>query len=137
MKFKQKKWYNLGDINPRIHGGLFVKRDGDEIETVSTDVLEMNSSNGYWISSRIDYIDEIKEEYEKFKKDPENNKGIGSTMDWKQWIKMEKEGMSYDDLLFYIATDMVRYHGGDSESQFVTNYWETLKSFGITPNNYQ
>ena len=137
MEFKQKKWYNFGDINPEIHGGVFVKKDDNEFETVSTDVLEMNNSNVYCISSRIDYIDEIKEEYENFKKDPKNNKGIGSTMDWKQWMKMEKEGMLYDDLLFYIASDMILYYGDSGESQFVTNYWETLESYGITPNNYQ
>jgi len=135
IKFKQNKWYNLGDVNPRLYGGIFVKRDGDEIEVVSTDNNEETyGGKGYTFNSRIDYVSEIVDLYEKFKKNLD--KGIGSCFDWKRYIKLEKEGWTIDEIVMYLASDMIGYYGGDTESENDTNYWERLGYWGIRPNNF-
>jgi hypothetical protein len=50
---------------------------------------------------------------------------------------MEEDGVSLDDIVFYIATDMVSYYGGDSEHELGTNYWDLLGLYGITYRNYK
>jgi hypothetical protein len=49
---------------------------------------------------------------------------------------MEKDGISLDDIVFYLAADMVSYYGGDSEPDVGTNYWDLLAIHDITYRNY-
>lgn len=140
--FKEKKWYNFGDVNPRINGGIFVKRDGDEIEVVSTDNLEeigvtspysFGEGGGYHFNQRSDYVSDLKLVWERFKDNPDERGGVASCMDWKRYLKMD---MDWDTLVYHLAVDMIGYYGGDCEIDFDTNYWGYLKSHGITPNNF-
>lgn len=135
MEFKENKWYNLGDVNPRVHGGFFVKRVGNEIEVVETRSLEDSGGKGYTVDSRSDYIDDLKEIFELFKNNQDTST-VGSFADWNRYIEMEKEGVSFDDFVFYLATDMISYYGGDSEFDTGTNYWDMLGIHGITYRNY-
>jgi hypothetical protein len=140
MDFKENKWYNHGDVHPREHGGVFVRRVGNEIEVVQTTNNEDHGGVGYTIHSRADYIDELKERFSIFKTDPDKrseNNAVGSYADWKRFIQMEEDGVSLDDILFYLAADMVSYYGGDSEPDVGTNYWDLLAIHDITYRNYK
>ncbi len=136
MTFKDKKWYNLGDVSPREYGGIFVRKDGDEIETVSTDNMEDVGLKGYQVNRRSDYVSELKDQWEKFKQDPDNCRSCSSSMDWKRYLEMEKNGMTFDSLVFYLAVDMILYFGGSCEIESGTNYWELLATDGIRHDNY-
>ena len=135
MSFKEDKWYNHGDVNPREHGGIFVRRVGNEIEVVTTH----NNDGEYTLTSRSDYIDDLKDRYSVFKTDSDkrsDNNAVGSYADWKRYIKMEEDGVSLDDIVFYLAADMISYYGGDCEPDKDTNYWDMLGIHGITYRNY-
>ena len=133
--FKENKWYNLGDANPREHGGVFVKRIGNEIEIVSTDNNENYGGKGYTINERSEYIDELKARFEKFKQTKTDN--IGNFADWERYIELEKEDdWDLDRIVFYLASDVMSYYGPSTESETGTNYWELLGCHGIRPNNY-
>jgi hypothetical protein len=136
MNFKQNKWYNLGDVNPREHGGVFVRRIGNSIEVVETH----NNDGEYTISYKDDFVDYLKTRFNHFKTAPNETKGnwgVGSFADWGRYIKMEEDGVSLDDIVFHIATDMLSYYGGDSEPELGTNYWDLLGLYGITYRNYK
>ena len=143
--FKQNKWYNFGDVNPREHGGVFVKRVENEIEVVTTNIDLDNPELNYIIQSRSDYVDYLLARYESFKKNPEATTGdtaVGRFADWKRLIEQEESQTPethkqwYNDLVFYLAVDMISYYGGDSEREYDTNYWVALGFHGITYRNY-
>ena len=131
---KQKKWYNFGDINHREHGGSFVKIDGDEIEVVQTRSNEESGEmdgKGYIIQSRTESVEELTERFEEFKKGAKD--GCGSYADWKSLID---RGLDINEVLMFMANDILSYQGGDSEPDFVTNYWYghyALENYGIKP----
>jgi hypothetical protein len=142
IKFKENKWYNLGDVNPREHGGVFVKRDGNEIETVSIDPLEdlglynseYKGKKGYIIQRRSDYVDELFQSYEQFKENGDKDKGVGNSCDWGRYKEFD---IDMESLAVYLATDMMYYSGGTVEHETGTNFWELLGYDGIKPNNYR
>ena len=131
--FKQNKWYNFGDVNPREYGGIFIKRVGDEMEAVSTDNLTEVGGVGYQVNRRSDYASDLLLIWEKFKKNPDERGGVASCMDWKRYLKMDN--MDWDTLVFHLAVDMIGYYGGSCETEYGTNYWELLGSDGITYRN--
>lgn len=122
-KLKQNKWYNFGDVNPREHGGRFVRRIGDSIEVVIT---HCHASPGYWMQYNEYEVKELIEEYKKWNDD--STQGPGSYSDWTVY-----KGMDIDDLMYYLAIDMLGYYGGpeDDQIEIETNYWKELKSYGI------
>jgi hypothetical protein len=132
MTFKQNRWYSFGDVNPREHGGVFVKRDGDEIETVSTDNMSDVGQTGYQINRRSDYVSDLKVQWEQFKQDPDNARGVAASMDWKRYLENE---MDWDTLVLHLAVDMIGYWGSSCEIETGTNYWEMLKIDGISYRN--
>jgi len=140
MEFKENQWYNLGDVNPREHGGVFVRMVGNEIEVVQTTNNEDHGGSGYTIQSRSDDINELKDRYSIFKTDPDkksDNNAVGSFADWKRLIQMEKDGVSLKSIVFYLAADMVSYYGGDSEPDVGTNYWVMLSWHDVRYRNYK
>lgn len=142
-KFKQNKWYNFGDANPRLHGGVFIKRTENEIETISIDISQFvsekydnnKSYNMYIVNRRTDYVDELVRDYQQFKKNCNSRGGVGVFADWKRYIELEKT-VDMSDIVFYLAADTIAYYGGSCESESGTNFWALLKQDGITPRNY-
>jgi len=151
MAFKENKWYNLGDVNPRTEGGIFVRRIGNEIEVVSTDVNPDNDmvnygfdqkrkGTNYIVNARSDYVDYLKSRFDTFKQDPDKkceNNGVGHFADWKRFITLETEGLDFDEIVFYLAADMISYYGGDAEPDCGSNYWDILAIHDITPKNWK
>lgn len=140
MRFKDNKWYNIGDVNPREHGGVFVRKSGDNIEVVETTNNEDHGGVGYTVQYRDDSIDYLKSRFESFKENPDSrsqDNGVGRFADWNRLIKMEHDGVSLDDIVVYLAADMVSYYGGDSEPDVGTNYWNMLGMYGIDYRNYK
>jgi hypothetical protein len=131
-QFKQNKWYNFGDVNPRIHGGIFVKREDTTIDVVSThNKDEICGEDGYIFDFKTEYISELIEAYNKFKENPDESRGVASYCDWKRYIQLEEDGWVIDDIMMLLAPDMLSYSGGDCEAEQVNNYWKTLRSHGI------
>ena len=87
--FQENKWYNLGDVNPRIHGGMFVKRVGNEIEVVETTNNEDHGGKGYSIGERSENVDDLKTRFDKFKRTGVGS--VGNSADWKRYVELEKE----------------------------------------------
>ena len=84
---KQNKWYNFGDINHRIHGGNFVKIDGDEIEVVHTVNNEESgwmNGKGYTFGARTESVEELTQRFEAFKNGAQDCCGIFA--DWTMFI---------------------------------------------------
>lgn len=135
MEFKENKWYNLGDVNPRIHGGTFVKRDGDDIEIVETiNNKETYGGHGYTIQRRDESVKDLVHRYEELKKGIIS--GVANSCDWKRFIALEKSGWKIDAIVMFMASDMMSYYGGACENDIGNNYWELLGSDGIKPNNF-
>ena len=144
--FKQNKWYNLGDVNPREHGGIFIRRIGNDIEVVSTDVDENNmqvyydfdkkrEGTNYIINSRSDYVDYLWSRWQNFKKGKDT--AVGSFADWKRMVELEeKEGWPFERIVFYLVSDMMSYYGGSCESDYGSNYWDLLRMQGVTLKNF-
>ena len=134
---KQNKWHNFGDVNPRIHGGIFVKRDDITIEVVSITNNEENGGKGYTLQSDTYYVSDLIEEYETFKKKDQNTyRGVGSYADWRRYIELERKGWTIDDIVMHIAPDMLNYFGGEYTEQ-VSNYWKALNCYSIRPDRIQ
>ena len=128
---KQNKWYNFGDINHRIHGGNFVKIDGDEIEVVHTVNNEESgwmNGKGYTFGARTESVEELTQRFEAFKNGAQDCCGIFA--DWTMFIN---NCFNMDEIVMHMASDMLNYYGCDSEPEFTTNYWEALGSWGIKP----
>ena len=142
MEFKKNKWYNLGDVNPREHGGMFVKKDDTDIEVVMT-YLDPDNESNYYIQSRSEDIKSLLSLYDDFKKNPDARiecNDVGRYADWARFIKEENTAESkeefYNNLVFYLASDMISYYGGDCEPECDSNYWEMLGFYGITNRNF-
>ena len=128
--FKQNKWHNIGDINHRTEGGIFVKRVDDEIEVVQTYNNEEHGGKGYTVTSRTENVSDLIERYKQFKINP--NEGVGNGCDWGRYVELEKTDWSIDVIVMYLAADMISWYGGDCEPETGTNYWDLLGMNGIS-----
>jgi hypothetical protein len=145
LKLKEKLWYNFGDVNHREHGGMFVRKWDNEIEVVRIVMLdepvlvtvERNfcknyqvERNQYVLSSRSDYVKDLLQDWNAFKRGQQN--AVGRFADWKQLLDNKTEGL---ELLFRLAIDHMSYYGGSNEDMIGTNYWDLLGPEGIGRNN--
>jgi len=133
---KQNKWYNFGDVNHRIHGGNFVKIDGDWIEVVHTVNNEESGwydGKGYTITSRTESVADLTERFEAFKNGAKDD--CGNYSDWTMFLDKDRNGKGWDmdEIVCRMAGDILSYQGGDSEPEFVTNYWSGLSYHCIKP----
>ncbi len=135
MIFKKNKWHNFGDVNHRIHGGMFIKREtpckgfesyGDSFNIVEVrNNAEDNGGTGYTVNSRdesADYLQSLWNDFVAGKK-----VSVAEFADWNCLRDMDEE-----DRLFYLAVDQMSYYGGDCESRTDTNYWDLLGTQGIS-----
>jgi hypothetical protein len=140
--YSKNKWYNFGDVNHRIHGGIFVKREtppkgfesmGDTIEVVEIRNNEENcGGKGYSLDVRSDGVKDLIAAWESFEKGEHSS--IAETCDWDRLRDIDS-----DDRVLHIAVDMIAYYGGVTETYGGENYWALLKMQGIYPssiNNY-
>ena len=129
---KENKWYNFGDVNPREHGGNFVKIDGDEIMVVHTtnnDESGWNDGAGYTFQSRTESVQELTERFEAFKNGKKDE--VGNFADWTLFIM---NGWEIDEIVARMAGDILSYEGGDDYPETAYNYWKELRSYGIYPS---
>ncbi len=133
--FKKNKWYNLGDVDHRIYGGMFIKREtpckgfesnGDSFEIVQVrNNAEDNGGTGYTVNSRdepADYLQRLWDDFIAGRHVP-----VAEFADWKIFKDMDEE-----DRLFYLAADQMSYYGGACDDSTGTNYWDLLGTQGIS-----
>lgn len=116
-----EKWQNYGDVNHREHGGQFVKfnKETNSLEIVQTsDVSEHEGIGGKYLFEYA-WVDV---------------KDLTKDMDLVKFAGADQRGLSEDDKLIYLATSYIAYQGSDDGGNLVNNYWEELKSYGITPS---
>lgn len=133
--FKKNKWYNFGDADHRIHGGVFVKREtpckdfehlGDSFEIVEVvNNAESYGGTGYTANSRDESADSLQTLWDKFVAG--GKVPVADTMDWNLFKEIDPE-----DRLFYLAASMISYYGGACDPSMGTNYWDLLGTQGIS-----
>lgn len=126
-----KKWLNVGDINPRESGGVFVRRVGDDMEVVSIRPWEEGPDTERYQqyvmdSANFEIIDILTHFYRKT--------GPYDFADWGSVLTNRTGGPR--DNLGILAGDMINYWGGDCETRVETNFWGMLRSEGVTPKNF-
>jgi hypothetical protein len=123
-------WRNIGDVNPREHGGIFVRIKDDCVEVVQTnDLAEGEKPPKYMISDKTESITDLESLWEIFCHYPKKP-GVALYADWRILADMDEI-----QRLYRMAADLLSYNGGDCEEEFVSNYWESLRSYGIYPRH--
>ena len=105
---KSNKWMNWGDVNPREHGGMFIKYDEKNKEYLILKTTAIENPDGFDYSYLIEY-------------NACTNTGLER--------KVEN--------IIGLAIAWMSYYGSYEEPYIVTNYWEELKKYGIYPDKFK
>lgn len=113
---KSNNWINYGDINPREHGGIFIRYNEDSeeceiLQTTSTENYETFEYSYFFEYAVVDKSALIEDE------GLHSFAGIST-----------KENFTEEEIVF-IATSWISYYGADGYE--VNNYWAELKKYGI------
>lgn len=150
---KPREWVNFGDINPELHGGLWVKWDNDMwhiIETYHPEDLPEDFAKGrfyfehiwleemdIWVEGKpengftewaLDQLDSFSNA--PFDPMPGSELPQGETMGYyMNWVIENHCEWLIGSLAFAYAG----YYGGH-ESDLSENYWEYLARYDISPD---
>ncbi|MCK5013675.1 MAG: hypothetical protein KAS66_07635 [Candidatus Omnitrophica bacterium] len=117
---KSNNWINYGDVNPREHGGLFVRYDPKHKEYEIVQTTSSEDFDGfdfsYFFEHNIVKMSALLED-----------KGLHS------FAGIEKASTGYltESEVIYALTSYIPYYGSDNGGYQVNNYWGELKSYGI------
>ena len=113
-KTKVNGWVNHGDINPREHGGMFVRDCGDSFDLVSVD----NQEHDCFKPARY-----LFQSINVSKADIMADKGLRDYADANR----------HDDNtnLIWAATSYISYHGGDGSEYETNNFHQGMRAHGI------
>jgi hypothetical protein len=124
-----KTWINIGDVNPREHGGLFVCQTDTSVTVIETNNLDECGRLGeYRIFEKEIDIEEIDRLWENFCSGEKSD--VGFFADWDTLRELPKNMRR-----FRIVADMLSYYGPDSYPFVTRNYWKALRPFGIYPRH--
>jgi len=131
---KTNKWHNYGDAHPMIHGGCYVRRDGDNIEVVQIDNQweQLGKSDNYskYVVAVASYsIDQLRKDF------VDRRSYAMSIINGIEQGHLKE--MTGDKLYYYLASERIRYFGGSTEGEYGNNFWELLGAQGITRSNIQ
>jgi len=123
---KKNPWYNFGDANPMLNGGIYVRREGETIEVVKID--NMWEQIGKEICRKYDvqvasyYISDLQRDIER------------KASYLRQFFSQKKtlKRMTGDNLLRYLAAEKICWFGGANEGYYSNNFWKVLKPLGVT-----
>lgn len=115
---RSNNWVNYGDINPREHGGLFIRYNENNkqyeiLQTTSTENFETFEYSYFFEYAVVDKSTLIEDE------ELHSFAGIET-----------KENFTEEEITF-IATSWISYYGAADGGNEVNNYWAELKSYGI------
>ena len=120
---KSNCWYNFGDINPRLHGGLFVRWDGDKLFEVVEVSGKSDGDIYYYFQTRNESIDDLDYRWVNRRNDP--------VAKFADWDRMNGTCPVYIRRSLQLC-DIISYYGGECERESDSNWWRGLKSYGIT-----
>ena len=117
------KWLNYGDVNPREHGGIFIRYDPED---QMYEILQTTSTKDFDDLEFSYLFEHVFIEKDTLLED----KGLQSFagINIKEPIG-EKE-------IIYIATSYIPYYGAEDDCYQVDNYWGELKTYGIYPARF-
>tara|TARA_Y100000310_G_scaffold56232_1_gene51620 strand:+ start:37832 stop:38251 length:420 start_codon:yes stop_codon:yes gene_type:complete len=134
------KWTNLGDVNHRLYGGIFVQVDteNENVEVVIVDNMEdtcgmerfTRNKLGQIFHNNIYHLQEAEYTFDELKEALNNKKAV---FDYGNWDLFTDK--PFEEVAGYLAADMIRYFGGSNEGENSSNYWYLLNSRGITKHN--
>lgn len=137
------EWHNFGDMNPEIHGGRFIKWQGDYWLLIETRNLEEVGPQGM-IRDGEKFMFDI---YYIYPDDVwiDGNPDKGLTDPMRDIV--ESFGKRYSNILEhneippdmdveYFIVDLPFHIGIDGEDRYSANYWEFLESYGIDESNF-
>ena len=117
---KSNNWVNYGDVNPREHGGLFVRYDPKykEYEIIQTTSTE--DYDGFDFSYFFDHV-------------VVDRSDLLEDKDLHAYAGIEKAhiGQLTEKEIIYVLTSYISYRGSDDGGYQVNNYWGELKKYGI------
>jgi hypothetical protein len=121
---RQSMWKNYGDINPREHGGIFIRDNGTDLDIVEANNLEGQVSDEY-IKKNGRYLF--------------NHRNVTKIELLADAGLLNYSGASmYDDnaeaMVIGLATCVISYSGGDDSGLVINNWNQGLKYMGI--NSY-
>jgi hypothetical protein len=106
------KWTNHGDINPRVHGAVFLKDTGDSFDIVSVDRDRRGNRNGYVFKAvTISKADLLEDE------------------------SLRRYADAYQDdeaqNLVWAATAYISYYGCHANDHYTTDFHAGMRAMGI------
>lgn len=149
-----KEWHNFGDINPKRHGGLFVKWDRDMWQIIKTthyqDLPNGMTDNEFmfeqiymepmdiWKDGKPENgftdwaIDELENNYNKpFTYNPTEIQEESSMSEFMDWV-LKNHGVW---LIGTLAFGFAHYYS-THDNDFEEDYWSYLQSFGIEKEDF-
>ena len=117
---KSNNWVNHGDVNPREHGGTFIRYDPKHkefeiVRTTSTEDFDGFDFSCFFERNKVKMSALLEDE------------GLHS------FAGIEKASTGYltESEVIYALTSYIPYYGSDNGGYQVNNYWGELKSYGI------
>ena len=136
METKRTKWINHGD-DPKVAQAIFVyvgPENGltQEVDVVSIEPQERKDTSRppgerrkYYLMDVASYsIQDLRERFAR------KNSAEYKSLDWKRY-----EGKPFEEILPWLAVDLICYYGGQTEGYTDSNYWRLLAQEGIRRNN--
>lgn len=117
---KSNNWVNYGDINPREHGGIFVRYNPKHKEYEIVQTTSTEDFDGFDFSYFFEHTTVKKSALLK-------DKGLHSFAG----IEGTPSGQLTEREIIYALTSYISYYGSDDGGYQVNNYWGELKSYGI------
>ena len=119
---KTNNWLKCGNVNPREHGGLFIRYDPklQEYEIVQTTSIKDYENFVYSYLFEIAIVESYM---------VQKDKGL---QDFAGVVVEDTESLT-DDVIITILTSYIPYYGSDNGGYEVSNYWGELKTYGIYP----
>ena len=117
---KSNNWINYGDVNPREHGGTFIRYDPKHKEYEIVQTISTEDFDGFDFSYLFEHV-------------VVNKSALLEDRDLHSFAGIEKapsEKLTEREII-YALTSYIAYYGSDDGGYKVNNYWGELKSYGI------
>lgn len=117
---RSNNWKNYGDINPREHGGIFVRYDSKNKEYEIIQTASTEDFDGFDFSYFFECATVKKS---ALMKDESLHAFAG--------IEGVTSGYLTEKEIIYAVTAYIPFYGSDDGGYQVNNYWGELKRYGI------
>lgn len=118
---KTNNWVNYGDVNPREHGGLFIRYNKDFKEFEILQTTSTRDFEGFKYSYFFEYA-------------TVNKSALIKDKELHSFVGLETKENFTEEEIILIASSWISYYGPDDCGSEINNYWGELKAYGIYAN---